>query len=141
MSALSQLFLNGAGRIGRLAFAPAAAALLVLLASYEAAVPAEVQRWTGWLADLLLGFSACAVVSKRLHDRGRSGWWTALVLLAFVNAWPAPHGGVGWLFALVLLAAAVDLALLPGQTRFNRFGPQPTPPWRPRRTPAPAPAR
>ena len=140
MSAVAQLFLNGAGRTGRLAFLLAAAGLVALLAGYEAWAPPGVQRWTGWLADLLLAFSACAVVAKRLHDRGRSGWWTAPVLLSFVNAWPAPHG-VGWLFAVALAAMLAYLGLLPGQTRFNRFGPPPAPPWRPRTAAAAAKAR
>ena len=124
MSVVSQLFLNGAGRIGRLPFWLGVGALLLVLELYEAATPAPVQRWTAWLADLLLVFSACAVIGKRLHDRGRSGWWTALVLLAFVNVWPGPRG-LGWLFAPILLAAVVDLGLLPGQGRFNRYGPRP----------------
>ncbi|MBE7219215.1 MAG: DUF805 domain-containing protein [Caulobacteraceae bacterium] len=124
MSALNQLFLNGAGRIGRGPFWAGAVVLMALLALYEAATPPAAQRWTGWLADLLLLFAACAVLSKRLHDRGRSGWWAALVILAFDNVWPSPRG-LGWLFAPVLLAAAVDLGLLPGQSRFNRYGPRP----------------
>ena len=125
MSAPGQLFLNGAGRIGRGPFWLGAAVLVLLLALYERATPIALQRWTGWLADLLLVFSACAVIGKRLHDRGRSGWWAALVLLAFVNVWPWPRG-LGWLFAPVMLAAAVDLGLLPGQARFNRYGPRPS---------------
>lgn len=139
MSAVAQLFLNGAGRSGRLAFLLAAAVLVALLAGYEAWAWPGVQRWTGWLADLLLAFSACAVVAKRLHDRGRSGWWTAPVLLAFVNAWPAPRG-LGWMFAAALAAMLAYLGALPGQARFNRFGPPPPPPWRwrPAATAAPA---
>ena len=122
MSVLLQLFLNGAGRIGRGPFLLSVAVLLVVMTLYEATTPALVQRWTGWLANLLILFGACAVIGKRLHDRGRSGWWTALVLLAFTNVWPQPHG-VGWLFTPVLLAAAIDLGVLPGEARFNRFGP------------------
>ena len=136
MSAVTRLFLDGSGRSGRVAFLLAAGALLAGLAGWEAA-PAGARRWTGWLVGLLLAFSACAVTSRRLHDRGRSGWWTALALLAFVNVWPAPRGAVGWLFASVLLAALVDLGLLPSQPRFNRYGPQPRAPW-PTRAPSAA---
>ena len=124
MRAAGQLFLNGAGRIGRGSFWLACAVLVLVLELYDAAAPAEVRRWTAWLAYLLLVFSACAVIGKRLHDRGRSGWWTALVLLAFVNVWPWPRG-LGWLFAPLLIAAALDLGVAPGQARFNRYGPRP----------------
>lgn len=140
MSAAARLFLDGSGRSGRLAFLLAAGALLAVLATWETA-PFGVRRWCGWLVDLLLAFGACGVISRRLHDRGRSGWWTALALLAFVNVWPAPRGAAGWLLAPVLLAALVDLGLLPGQPRFNRYGPRPGPPWPTRVAPATATAR
>ena len=124
MTPLDQLFFNGAGRIGRGVFLAAAAAVVAVLALYDGLATPEVRRWTGWLADLLLVAAACAVISKRLHDRGRSGWWSALVLLAFVNVWPRPQG-LGWGFALVLAAALVELGARPGQPHFNRFGPPP----------------
>jgi uncharacterized membrane protein YhaH (DUF805 family) len=66
------------------------------------------------------------VLSQRLHDRGRSGWWSAPVLLAFALAWPWPLGPLGWLSAAVLAWAAVDLAALPGQTAPNRYGAPPS---------------
>ncbi len=139
MSALAQLFLNGAGRIGRGPFLAAVAALVGALALFDACTPAAPHRWLAVPVRILLVFSACAVVGKRLHDRGRSGWWTALVLLAFVNVWPAPQG-LGWLFAPVLALALVELGVAPGQARFNRFGPRPAAPWARARAPATAPA-
>ena len=71
-------------------------------------------------------FSAACVLSKRLHDRGRAGWWAAFPLWAFAVAWPAPHGVFGAIASLILVAAVVDLGVLPGQPAFNRFGPPPT---------------
>jgi uncharacterized membrane protein YhaH (DUF805 family) len=50
------------------------------------------------------------VVAKRLHDRGRSGWWQ---LLAFVPV-------IGWAWLLV------ELFILPGSPAANRYGPHPT---------------
>lgn len=137
MTPLDQLFFNGAGRIGRGTFLLAAATLVAVLAAYDFLAAPLVQRWTGWLADLLLLASASAVISKRLHDAGRSGWWGALVLLAFVNVWPRPQG-LGWAFAALLLFAAAELGLRPGQPRFNRFG---SPPGFRRAAPAAARAR
>jgi uncharacterized membrane protein YhaH (DUF805 family) len=136
---LVQLFLNGAGRIGRGAFLAAAAVLLGALALFDAEAPSAVHRWLVAPVRLALLFSACAVIGKRLHDRGRSGWWSALVLLAFVNVWPAPQG-LGWLFLPVLALAVIELGVAPGQARFNRFGPRPAAPWSRSRAPATVPA-
>ena len=67
-------------------------------------------------------FSGACVLCKRLHDRGRRGWWAGLVLWSLSLVWPAPHGLIQAPFALILLAAAIDLGLMPGQRGFNRFG-------------------
>ena len=50
------------------------------------------------------------VVAKRLHDRGRSGWWQLAAL--------APVIGWAWLF--------LELFILPGSPGDNRYGPHPT---------------
>ena len=118
-----KLFFGSAGRAGRSGFAPAVAVLIALFAAYEQGVQGLAHRLTGWLVHLVLLFSAACVLSQRLHDRGRSGWWAAPVLLAFALAWPWPVGPLGWLCAAVLALAAVDLAILPGEKTPNRYGP------------------
>ena len=62
---------------------------------------------TAWAAAALLivGFLAVA----RLHDRGRSGWWLATVLV--------PVAGALWL--------AWELALRRGSKHPNAYGPAP----------------
>jgi uncharacterized membrane protein YhaH (DUF805 family) len=65
------------------------------------------------------------VLSKRLHDRGRSGWWAAMVLVAFAAIWPAPHGFLGFLACVVLVWTAVELGVMGGEQGSNRFGPNP----------------
>ena len=67
---------------------------------------------------------AC-VLSKRLHDRGRSGWWAALVLFALVAVWPTPHGFGAFIFSLILVWAAVELGVMQSEAGANRFGPSP----------------
>ena len=80
---------------------------------------------TGWaVLPLLLASSAC-VLSRRLHDRGRAGWWAGPILAAFAVAWPRPHGPVDAVCVIGLAIALIDLGLLPGQRDFNRFGPVP----------------
>lgn len=58
----------------------------------------------------LLVLVTYTVVAKRLHDRGRSGWWQ-LTLFVPVIGW-------GWLL--------LELFILPGSPGVNRFGPHPT---------------
>ncbi len=61
-------------------------------------------------------------------DRGRSGWWAALVLLAFAAVWPEPRGSGAVLALPVLVWAVVELAVLSGEQGANRFGPSPLAP-------------
>ena len=72
-----------------------------------------------------LFFSGCCVLSKRLHDRGRSGWWAALILFAIVAVWPRPDNFFDFIFALVLAWAAVELGAMPGELGANRYGANP----------------
>jgi len=99
-------------------FLALAALLLALTLVYRRMLPTP--GWTGWLVYPVLLFSGACVLCKRLHDRGRAGWWAGLVLLALGTAsWPTHYG---WQ-AAVLLIAVVDLGFWPGRKRANRFGP------------------
>ena len=62
---------------------------------------------TAWAALALLAISALAVA--RLHDRSRSGWWLAAVLV--------PVAGALWL--------AWELALRRGSAHANAWGADP----------------
>jgi uncharacterized membrane protein YhaH (DUF805 family) len=62
----------------------------------------------GLLALLALALPSCAVGFRRLHDTGRSGWWT---LLGFIPL-------VGSLVLLVFMAQD-------SQAETNRYGPNP----------------
>ncbi|MDP9103485.1 MAG: DUF805 domain-containing protein [Pseudomonadota bacterium] len=61
--------------------------------------------------------------SKRLHDRGRSGWHWCWPL--FVAVWPRPDSFIDVFFCLVLVWAGVDLGAMPGEAGTNRYGPNP----------------
>lgn len=101
----------------------AGAALMAILYGYDAIAGGILRLLTGWAVFFLIFFSSACILSKRLHDRGRSGWWAALVLWAFIVAWPEPEGLVDFLMVLVLAGAAIELCLRPGEARANRFGP------------------
>ena len=117
-----ELFFASAGRMGRGAFLLTTAAIVALFAVYEHGVRGGVHAATAWLAHFVLFVAAVSVLSKRLHDRGRSGWWSAPIMLAFILAWPEPRGWFGWLAIAALVWPAVDLGVMPGQAGFNRFG-------------------
>jgi uncharacterized membrane protein YhaH (DUF805 family) len=119
-----QLFFSGYGRSGRLEFLATGAVILAFFVIYET-IHGLPRLLTGWAALPLLLASGACVLSRRLHDRGRAGWWAALILAAFAVAWPKPQGPVDAVCVIVLAIALIDLGLLPGQRDFNRFGPVP----------------
>lgn len=121
-----ELFFSSAGRIARGPFLIAMAVLFVILAVYEAVTGPTLRLLTGWLVYSALVFSAACVLSKRLHDRGRTGWLAAIVIVALIAVWPAPAGFFDFLFALVIIWAIVELGVLPGEQGANRYGPNPT---------------
>lgn len=119
------LFLSSVGRSSRAPFLLASAVLIAVTALYES-IAEGVMHWiTGWFVYPVLVFCGASVLSKRLHDRGRSGWWSALILLAVLVVWPYPTGVIGLLFSLVLFWALIDLGVMPGEPGANRYGPNP----------------
>jgi uncharacterized membrane protein YhaH (DUF805 family) len=103
----------------------AAGALFILAVLYEAVSDETVKLATFWFVyPALLASSAC-VVAKRLHDRGKSGWWAALVLVGVSLVWRAPDAARLLLAFPILVWSAVELVLLPGEEGANRFGPFP----------------
>ena len=65
---------------------------------------------THYATFALIVLVSYTVAAKRLHDRGKSGWW---LLTAFV-----PVIGWAWLW--------FELFILPGSSGDNRYGPHPT---------------
>ena len=120
-----QLFFSSTGRLARTPFLAAIALMIVFLGVYDAAASRILHWLTGWFIYPVLLFSAACVLSKRLHDRGRSGWWAAMVLIAFAMIWPTPRGFLGFVACAVLVWTAVELGVMGGEQGANRFGPNP----------------
>ena len=118
-----ELFFSSSGRVSRLPFLLAAVSLIVMLALYQSALGDNV--FTGVFAYPLLFFSGACVLSKRLHDRGRSGWWAAVILFAFIMIWPHPESMLDFLGLVVIAWAVVELGLMSSEQGANRFGPNP----------------
>ena len=121
----SELFFSANGRAARGPSLIAAAILLAAAVFYEAVAGATLHWITGWFVYPALFYCGACVLSKRLHDRGRSGWWAALVLVAIVAVWPHPAGFLDFLFMAVLLWAVVELGVMQGEQGANRYGPNP----------------
>lgn len=125
MPFFSDLFLTSSGRIPRIGFVVGGGLLLALWATFEALALPAIKDGVSWIVATALLYSAACLLSQRLHDRGRSGWWSGPILLAFLMAWPRPQAPLDWAAAAVLVFVAVDLTLLPGQKAFNRYGAPP----------------
>jgi uncharacterized membrane protein YhaH (DUF805 family) len=125
-----ELFFSSTGRIARGPFIIAAATLIVIAALYEGGAGSRpTLHWlTGWFVYPGLLFSGCCVLSKRLHDRGRSGWIAAILVLALALAWPTPQGFLDYVACVVILWAVIELGAMPGEQGANRFGPNPARP-------------
>jgi uncharacterized membrane protein YhaH (DUF805 family) len=119
------LFISAKGRLARNPFVAAFAALLIVWGVYEAIAGGTLRLITGWVVYPSLIYLASCLLSKRLHDRGKSGWYAALIIVAIIAMYPAPQGVVDFLFAVVIVWAAVELAVLGGEEGANRFGVNP----------------
>jgi uncharacterized membrane protein YhaH (DUF805 family) len=117
--------LSSTGRMSRAAFLACASVLVALACAYEYGLSRGLGFRLGWIVYPVLLFPAACVMSKRLHDRGRAGWWGFLVVWALVEAWPAPSNMFGYAALAVLAVAFLDLGLMPGEPGPNRFGANP----------------
>lgn len=120
-----ELLLSADGRLARTPFWIVAGILLALAIFYEAVAGDTLHLVTGWVVYPALLYCAACVLSKRLHDRGRSGWYAALVLAALIAIWTAPLRFTDFIFAVVLVWATVELAVLRGEVGANRYGANP----------------
>ena len=121
------LVISAEGRLSRVQFWIAGGILFVVMAIYEGLVAgAAAFHWiTGWPIYIAALFFGTCVLSKRLHDRGRSGWYAAPILFALTGVWTGFNSPADAVFLVILIWAVVELAVLTGETGGNRFGPSP----------------
>ena len=97
--------------------------VLGALTLYDRWVLGALRLVTGWAVLSVLLFSGCCLASRRLHDLGRAGWWTAGLWALFLAGWPPSAAPARQVFAALLAACAAVLCAAPGQAGPNRFGP------------------
>jgi uncharacterized membrane protein YhaH (DUF805 family) len=119
----SDLFLSASGRTRAVPFVVAIVLLMILASIYDSAFNGALQVLTGWIVYPALFYTSTCVLSKRLHDRGRSGWWAAILLVALVMVWPQPVGFFDFVSVVILLWATIDLGVMPGERGTNLYGP------------------
>lgn len=117
-----EIFFSSSGRVGAVRFTIAAILLLLILGLYDSTFKGAMP-WLSIVVYAPLLFCGACVLSKRLHDRGRSGWWSAVILLAVAMVWPGPEGFLDFVAVLVLVWAVIDLCIMPGERGNNRYGP------------------
>lgn len=120
----AELFFSSTGRLARTPFVVAGAALFAV-AYLFLVTPGAVQWLAGWIVYPALLIMGCCLLAKRLHDRGRSGWWAAIVIIALIAVWPLPRSFFDFIFAAIVVWAVVELGIMPGEAGANRFGPSP----------------
>ena len=121
--------------MSRAAFWACVFALLLLGRAYQYQLLPHIDPRLGWIVYALLLFVLACVLSKRLHDRGRAGWWAFAPVWAVVQQWPRPSESLLSVVALLVLAVSgLDLMFMPGKPGVNRFGANPA---EARRTPPP----
>lgn len=118
----AELFLSTNGRIGQAPFTIAFALLLVIVAVYQSAFNGPIEYLTGVVIYPAVLYMGGCLLAKRLHDRGRSGWWSVVILFALIMVWPQPYGFFDFLAGLVIVWSVIDLCVMPGERGDNRFG-------------------
>jgi uncharacterized membrane protein YhaH (DUF805 family) len=84
---------------------------------------------------VVLLWPTAAIWTKRLHDRNKSAWWCALVIVGWMLAvgnWQILGGQWQWILgrfipSLVVIFMLVECGLLAGNSEDNRFGTVPQP--------------
>jgi len=135
------------GRCDRAEFIWAAVMLIAAQVAFALGLwvtNASFMGWRGVVANLVLGWLACAAIAKRLHDLGRSSRWILGGVLSWVagaivvalvagshvfETGTADFGATLAALMLPPLGLALWLHLAEGEPVANRYGPPPAQGW------------
>ncbi len=150
---MRQLLFSFEGRIGRKSFWLGAVILfLILLAGFftyltivgfdtvmNAPVGSRASAIVSLMISLVLFAPWLALLVKRLHDRGKPGWWSTMFLVPeysyqFLDAFGLTGGFgrfnmvdyvIGGIYVAVTLWLLIELGFLKGVPGKNAYGPDP----------------
>ena len=106
---LKQIFFSFKGRVRRSTFWLSTFVLWIVFVALFVLTEAAIGRGATLLLYPFFFWSLFAILVKRYHDLGRSGWWLVLLLIPVI--------GVLWVF--------IELALRRGKPGQNRYGADP----------------
>jgi uncharacterized membrane protein YhaH (DUF805 family) len=104
-----ELYLSCHGRISRRQYWLASLPLIGAQILIELLIASDVEPVLAALLSLAVAIPSFVITIKRLHDRGRNGWFASIAAIPFL--------GAIWLL--------IEAGLLPGTRGPNRFGPDP----------------
>lgn len=111
------LYTSLEGRIGRQSFWMGVIVLIVIsiIASVLDGILGTMSESgfgiIGGIAGLIMIYPSIMLYAKRWHDRGKSGWWSLIMLIPFI----------GWIWLIV------ELGILQGTDGPNQYGTDPVP--------------
>lgn len=108
------LFTSFEGRINRAPFWAGVVVLIVvnIIISIIGGILGSIfgpLSYLATLASLVMIYPAVALYAKRWHDRGKSGWWTLVMLIPLLG----------------LIYAIYELGIQEGEPAANQYGPNP----------------
>ena len=112
---------------------------LVLNLAFRLALRGEAEGWARMAADVVLFLPVFALLARRLHDIGRSGWWSLFAVVAVartaglkalalaglpeVRDWiESTFEPLNWILVPGFLIVVLAAAFVPGTKGANRFG-------------------
>lgn len=134
------VFSGRADRAELAAFLIYAVALdFVLNLAARLALEDEAEGWARFAVDTVLFLPVFALLARRLHDIGRSGWWSLFAVAVMVRTAALKALGLAgladtrdwiestfeplnWILVPGFLALVIAAAFLPGTKAANRFG-------------------
>lgn len=106
---LQHIFFSFRGRIRRATFWWSTVCLWIIFVALFVLLEAKTGRGSTLILYPFIFWSFLAILAKRYHDLGRSGWWLLLLLIPLLG----------------VIVVSVELALRRGKPGQNRFGPNP----------------
>jgi uncharacterized membrane protein YhaH (DUF805 family) len=116
--------LTASGRAGCRLYSLTGLGLFTLWQGYQWQWALHLPAIITVMVALGLIYMGLCLINQRLHDFGRSGWWTGAIFAGLLGVWLMPNSPPA-LLPLSLLGLIIALGVVPGDKGHNRYGPRP----------------